>query len=87
MRILLFHFAELGGLGGVEVAVLKLAEALTGRQSVPAIVEIAPEQKPRWNLANGTPVWSVTAPSYPTLRRPRSWASFARAACSCKGSG
>jgi len=80
MRILLFHFAELGGLGGVEVAVLKLAEALTSRQSVPAIVEIAPEQKPRWNLANGTPVWSVTAPSYPTLRRPRSWASFARAA-------
>jgi glycosyltransferase involved in cell wall biosynthesis len=80
MRILLFHFAELGGLGGVEVAVLKLAEALAGRQFVPAIVEIAPEQRPRWSLPKGTPVWSVTAPSYPTMRRPRSWASFARAA-------
>ena len=80
MRILLFHFAELGGLGGVEVAVLKLAEALAGRKSVPAIVEIAPERKPRRNLPSGAPVWSVTAPSYPTLRRPRSWASFARAA-------
>ena len=80
MRILLFHFAELGGLGGVEVAVLKLAEALRERGSAAAIVEIAPEHKADRALADGTPVWSVTAPSYPSLRRPRSWASFARAA-------
>jgi glycosyltransferase involved in cell wall biosynthesis len=80
MRILLFHFAELGALGGVEIAVLKFAEALAKRGSVPAIVEIAPEQKPLRSFPNGTPVWSVTSPSYPRFRRPRSWASFARAA-------
>jgi glycosyltransferase involved in cell wall biosynthesis len=78
MRVLLFHFAELGGLGGVEVAVVTLAEALSSRGSTSAIVEIAPEGRPRRVLPNGIPVWSVAASSYPTPMRPRSWASFLR---------
>ncbi len=80
MRILLFYFAELGGLGGVEVAVVKLSEALAGQGLSSAIVEIAREWKPRRVLPCGTPVWGVAAPSSPTPRRPRSWASFVRSA-------
>lgn len=79
MRILLFYFAELGGLGGVEVAVLTLAEALAERGIPAGIVEISVGRMSRRALPNGIPVWSVTAPSYPSLWRPRSWASFARA--------
>jgi len=78
MRVLLFHFAELGGLGGVEVAVVTLAETLRQRGFATAIVEIAPERKPRRTLTSGTPVWTIAASSYPTPWRPRSWASFAR---------
>jgi glycosyltransferase involved in cell wall biosynthesis len=78
MRVLLFHFAELGGLGGVEVAVVTLAEALSSRGSASAIVEVSPEGKPRRVLPNGIPVRSVAASSYPTPMRPRSWASFLR---------
>lgn len=79
MRLLFFYFAELGGLGGVEVAVLTLAEALSQRGIVAGIAEIAPKRKPRRTLPNGVPVWNVTSPSYPRFWRPRSWASFARA--------
>jgi len=79
MRLLLFYFAELGGLGGVEVAVLTLAEASAKYGISAAIVEIAPQQKHHRVLPNGIPVWSVTAPSYPKLSRVRSWVSFARA--------
>jgi glycosyltransferase involved in cell wall biosynthesis len=78
MRVLLFHFAELGGLGGVEVAVATLAEALNLRGWSSAIAEIAPEGKPPRVLPNNIPVWSVAASSYPKLMRPRSWASFLR---------
>jgi glycosyltransferase involved in cell wall biosynthesis len=78
MRVLLFHFAELGGLGGVEVAVLTLANALVERGSSAAIVEIAPERKPQRILPGGIPVWTVAASSYPKVTRPRSWASFVR---------
>lgn len=80
MRVLLFHFAELGGLGGVEVAITTLAQALAARGSSPAIVEISPSGRPSRTLPNGIPVWNVAASSYPTPSRPRSWASFARSA-------
>ena len=79
MRVLLFYFAELGGLGGVEVAVVTLAEALKLRGFSAAIVEIARESKPGRVLPNDIPVWGITAPSYPSCWRPRSWASFVRA--------
>jgi L-malate glycosyltransferase len=79
MRILLFYFAELGGLGGVEVVVLNLARLFTERGHPTGIVELAPERKPKRVLQGEIPVWSVIAPSYPSIRRPRSWAALARA--------
>jgi glycosyltransferase involved in cell wall biosynthesis len=78
VRVLLFYFAELGGLGGVEVAVVTLAAALKQRGSAAAIVEIAPEQAPSRTLPNGIPVWTIAASSYPNRWRPRTWASFLR---------
>lgn len=77
-RVLLFHFYELGTLGGVGVAVVDLAEAFTKRGRPSGIAEMAPRWKPRRLLPNGIPAWGITAPSYPTIRRPRSWASFVR---------
>jgi glycosyltransferase involved in cell wall biosynthesis len=79
MKILLFYFAELGYLGGVEMTVLGLADAFAKLGHDSAILEMAPAWKPRRVLENGIPVWGIGAPSYLTLRRPRSWASFARA--------
>ncbi|MFZ1006386.1 MAG: glycosyltransferase family 4 protein, partial [Candidatus Sulfotelmatobacter sp.] len=78
MRVLLFHFAELGGLGGVEVAVVTLAKALLARGSSAAIVEIAPKRRTQRSVPGGIPVWTVAASSYPRVTRPRSWASFIR---------
>lgn len=78
MNVLLFYFAELGGLGGVEVAVVQLAEAFTRLGHPSGIAEIAGNWKPRRLLPGGIPVWGVTAPSFTTIRRPRSWASFIR---------
>jgi teichuronic acid biosynthesis glycosyltransferase TuaC len=78
MKVLLFHFAELGSLGGVEVAVLRLAEAFKNLGHPSGIVEIAPRWKPRRMLSVNIPVWTAAAPSYTAIRRPRSWASFAR---------
>jgi glycosyltransferase involved in cell wall biosynthesis len=78
MRILLFYFAELGGLGGVEVVVQNLARAFNKSGHQAGIVELARHRRPKRTLPGGIPVWSVTAPSYTTWRRPRSWASFAR---------
>ncbi|MGC1087726.1 MAG: glycosyltransferase family 4 protein [Candidatus Acidiferrum sp.] len=78
MRVLLFHFTELGSLGGVDVAVVTLAEALLARGFSPAIAEITPEGKPPRTLPSGIPVWSVASSSYPSPSRPRSWASFVR---------
>lgn len=77
-KILLFYFCELGGLGGVEVAVRLLAEAFTKRGRSSGIVELASQWRPRRLLPPGIPVWGVSAPSYTTIRRPRSWASFLR---------
>lgn len=79
MRILLFYFAELGGLGGVEVVVLNLAEAFVRNGHPTGIVELARQRGPRRALPGDIPVWGVTAPSYPSVRRVRSWASFVRA--------
>lgn len=78
MRVLLFHFAQLGGLGGVEVAVVTLADSLRRRGFPAGITEIAPERTPLRVSSSGIPVWSVTSPSYPNLWHPRSWASFTR---------
>jgi glycosyltransferase involved in cell wall biosynthesis len=80
MRILLVHFGELGYLGGVDVVIEKLAEAFAQRGFASGIVEMAPKGKPRRTLPSGVPVWTVTASTLPKLRRPRSWASFVRAA-------
>jgi glycosyltransferase involved in cell wall biosynthesis len=78
MRVLLFYFAELGSLGGVEVVVRNLAEKFTARGFPAGIAEIAPAWKQKRFLSNGIPVWGVTAPSYTTICRPRSWVSFVR---------
>lgn len=78
MRVLLFHFAELGNLGGVEVVVRDLAKEFTERGNPSGIAEIALAWKPKRALPNGIPVWGIAAPSYTTIGRPRSWASFLR---------
>ncbi|MGE5324562.1 MAG: glycosyltransferase family 4 protein [Actinomycetota bacterium] len=80
MRILLFYFAELGGLGGVDVVVTTLAAQFRAAGHETGIVEVTQGPALRRLLPDRTPVFSVTAPSYPTFRRPRSWASFARTA-------
>jgi glycosyltransferase involved in cell wall biosynthesis len=77
-KILLFYFCELGGLGGVEVAVRLLAGAFTERGRPSGIVELTEQWKPQRLLPSGIPVWGVSAPSYTTMTRPRSWASFLR---------
>jgi len=79
MKILLFYFAELGGLGGVDVVVMNLAAKFRAAGHAAGIVEIVGGEPKKRRLPDGTPVWGVTAPSYPNIRRPRSWASFARA--------
>lgn len=80
MKILLFYFAELGHLGGVEMVICNLARAFVDLGHAPAILQFSSEPKAR-SIADGRiPVWSITPPSYPEFRRPRSLASFARAA-------
>lgn len=79
MRVLLFHYCELGELGGVEVAVLSLANEWAARGCPTGVIQMGPRWKPRQLLGNGIPTWSVASPSNLTVRRPRSWASFARA--------
>lgn len=78
MRILLFHFAELGGLGGVDVVVSTLARQFRQAGHEAGIIEIGKSFQPKSFTLDGTPVWRVIAPSEPTIRRPRSWASFVR---------
>jgi glycosyltransferase involved in cell wall biosynthesis len=78
MRILLFQFTILGGLGGVEVAVLRLAEEFTKAGHCSGILELGSGWRPQRIVPGNIPVWEITASSYPTLRRPRSWASLAR---------
>src|SRR5690349_8575003 len=78
MRILLFYFSELGGLGGVDVMMSTLGTAFADAGHPTGIVEIARSFKPRRVLSNGLPVWGVTVASRPKMHRPRSWASFAR---------
>lgn len=79
MKILLFYFAELGGLGGVDVVVMNLAAKFRSAGHAAGIVEIVDGKPNKRSLPDGIPVWGVTVPSYPTVRRPRSWASFSRA--------
>lgn len=79
MRILLFYFAELGGLGGVDVVVMNLASRFNAAGHTTGIIEVSKGPQTKRVLEGKTPVWSITAPSYPTPGRPRSWASCARA--------
>jgi glycosyltransferase involved in cell wall biosynthesis len=79
MRILLFYFAELGHVGGVEMTVVKLAEAFVKRGHLTGILEFSDAWKPHRELESGIPVWGIAAPSEPKWQRPRSWASFTRA--------
>jgi glycosyltransferase involved in cell wall biosynthesis len=78
MKILLFYFAELGSVGGVEIVVRELASSFSRRGHPAGIVELTHRPKARQETPDGTPVWGVTAPSYPKVSHPRSWASFAR---------
>lgn len=79
MRVLLVHASELGGLGGVEVAVQCLVQEFPARGCPTGVIEMAPRRKPRRLLPDGVPAWSVACSSFPMVRRLRSWASFARA--------
>jgi glycosyltransferase involved in cell wall biosynthesis len=78
MKILLFYFAELGTVGGVEIVVRELASSFSRRGHPSGIIELTREPKSRQETSDGTPVWGVTPPSYPKVSHPRSWASFAR---------
>lgn len=78
MKVLEFHFAELGGLGGVEVVVTTLSRQFTQSGHETGVVEIAERFKPLRRLSDSTPVWGVAVPSNLSARRPRSWASFLR---------
>ncbi len=84
MRILLFSFAELGGLGGVEVVVRQLARGFRAQGHESGIIEIAPQTKPQREI-DGVPVWAVSASSNLETRRPRSWFSFSRSAAQFLG--
>lgn len=78
MRILLFHFMEIGSLGGVDVIMSLLAQRFKASGHPTGIVELTKGPAHRRCLSDGTPIWGVTTPSYPAVLRPRSWASFAR---------
>lgn len=78
MKILLFHFMEMGDLGGVDVMISLLAHRFKESGHPTGIAELTKGLQRERRLPDGTHVWGVTVPSYPTLRRPRSWASFAR---------
>jgi glycosyltransferase involved in cell wall biosynthesis len=78
MKILLYHFGEMGVVGGVDTVVLSLAQAFTARGMQTGIIEMAGRARPQRLLAQGIPLWTVAIPSKLTAKRPRSWASFAR---------
>jgi glycosyltransferase involved in cell wall biosynthesis len=80
MKILLFYFAELGHLGGVETVVCNLSRVFAEQGHTPAILEFSATRKALSPLDVGVPVWSISPPSYPQLSRPRSFGSFVRAA-------
>jgi glycosyltransferase involved in cell wall biosynthesis len=79
MKILLFYFAELGYVGGVEMVVRNLARAFAERGHSPAILQFSENRRVKPLAEFPFPVWSIVPPSYPRLVRPRSLASFARA--------
>ena len=47
MRVLLFHYGELVALGGVEVAVLRLAEEFVKRGHPTGVIQMCDRWKPR----------------------------------------
>jgi glycosyltransferase involved in cell wall biosynthesis len=81
VRTLLVLYSEIGvDGGGVGVVTLNQARAFTERGLPIGIVELGPCWKSKRILPGDIPVWTVMAPSVPSYRRPRSWASFARSA-------
>ena len=79
MRILFFCYTEFGLVGGVETVVLTMAKNLSKQGHITGIVDLGPGWKPRHLTHGDTPIWTIAGPSFPTLRRPRSWASYLRA--------
>lgn len=82
MRILLVNFCKLSkeDLGGVGVAVMQLANSFRARNSSSAVVQMGDKWRPQAVLPDQIPTWCIAGPSFPTIRRPRSWASFVRSA-------
>jgi glycosyltransferase involved in cell wall biosynthesis len=78
MKILLFHYHELDELGGVEVLITQLAEGFTKAGHTTGIVEMGKGWRPSRMWRSDVPIWTLSALSFPVLRRPRSWAAFLR---------
>ena len=78
MRILFFYFTEFSLVGGVETVIVSMAKALKERGHDTGILDLAPAERPRRLVYGDIPIWSIAGPSFPTLRRPRSWASYLR---------
>jgi glycosyltransferase involved in cell wall biosynthesis len=79
VRILFFYFTEFALTGGVETVVLGLAKGFAQRQCPTAIADLSTQWKPKHLVFGDVPLWSIAGPSFPTGRRPRSWASYLRA--------
>lgn len=62
VKILLFYFAELGGLGGVDVVVTTLAAQFKAAGHDTGIVEVTRGPARKRLLLDRTPVFSITAP-------------------------
>lgn len=63
----------------MEVVVLQLTRAFRQRGHAAAILEVGKAWRSERKGPEGIPLWTLTAPSYLSWQRPRSWASFARA--------
>ena len=78
LRILLYHFAAFGGVGGVEFTIRDLESGFVERDHAVGLLHMTPERRPQTESPRGNPIWTVQQPSYPKWLRPRSWASAAR---------
>jgi colanic acid/amylovoran biosynthesis glycosyltransferase len=77
LRILFFYASEIEALGGAQISVLGLAEALARAGHSTAILEFAAKKGQR-QLSRKVPVWSIPWVTDPRPRSPRSWARFLR---------
>lgn len=78
MRILLYYFSELGGLGGVNEVVRTLASGFVEAGCPTGILEMGKNRRPRRFIEENIPVWTMTESANLDVRRPRSWASALR---------